>query len=95
MSNEREAKRISGHSELDAKSICYWRAKDGLDGHAGKDVWLLYLPGCGLGDLSNHTVTEHEDGKISVTPSILVTGHEDGKSTQVHGYLTNGVWRDC
>lgn len=88
-------KRISGYSELDTKSICYWRAKNGEDGHSGEDVWLLYIPKCGLGNLKNHSVTEHEDGTITVTPSILVTGHDSGATTEVHGYLTRGVWRDC
>ncbi len=80
------AKRISGYSELDDTSYCYFKIED---------IWYLYLPGCGLGNLANHKVEEHEDGTISVTPSILVTGHDSGKQTQVHGYLTRGEWKDC
>ncbi len=49
--------------------------------------------GC-LGDgqgVHGHKVTEHEDGTITVSPSILITRH-DG---QWHGYLERGVWREC
>lgn len=40
-------------------------------------------------NLSAHKVVEHEDGTITVSPSILVTGH-DGSW---HGFLERGVWR--
>ena len=79
------ARRISGFENLDEAEACYWKA----DG-----VWLLYLPGCGIGKLSAHTVTEHEDGTITATPSILMTGHKDGTPAQKHGYLTRGEWSD-
>lgn len=81
-----EAKRIKGFEELDSNAICYWKASD---------RWMLYFPRCGVGDLSLHTVTEHEDGTITVTPSILTKGHDNGKQTTVHGYLTKGVWNPC
>ena len=38
-----------------------------------------------------HIVTEHEDGTITVAPSILITRH-DGSW---HGFLERGVWREC
>jgi hypothetical protein len=44
-----------------------------------------------MGDLSGHEVTEHEDGTISVSPSILIN---DGRS-EWHGYLRRGVWETC
>jgi hypothetical protein len=80
------AKRISGMAELDDSAICYWKA----DGN-----WLLYLPGCGVGNLRNHAVEEHDDGTISANPSILVFGHDNGKPVRRHGYLTRGEWNDC
>lgn len=46
----------------------------------------------GIGSLSLHTVTEHEDGTITVSLSILITGHH-GK--QWHGWLTRGVWSEA
>lgn len=39
------------------------------------------------GSLIDHTIVEHEDGTITVTPSIL-----DPRPGGYHGYLTNGVW---
>ena len=44
-----------------------------------------------LACLRKHEVTEHEEGTITVSPSILVTGAE---GMQWHGYLERGVWRD-
>ena len=81
-----QAKRINGYPELNDQEMCYWKESG---------IWWLYLPGCGIGNLSNHTITEHEDGTITVHPSILVTGHDKGERTQRHGYLERGVWRDC
>jgi hypothetical protein len=37
------------------------------------------------------SIIEHEDGTISVTPSILVTNHLGSW----HGYLTQGIWKEC
>ncbi len=56
------------------------------------DEWFAMCPSEKrlLANLSAHEVIEHEDGTITVSPSILVTGH-DG---QWHGYLERGVWRE-
>lgn len=62
-------------------------------GEYGKDkrgAWMARAPRGHLGDLSNHDVTEHEDGTITVSPSIQIT---DGDG-QWHGYLERGVWRE-
>ncbi len=71
-------------------------------GEYGKDsdgLWYCVPPGkepfefmgC-LGDgASHHKVTEHEDGAITVSPSILISSH----SGSWHGYLERGVWRTC
>lgn len=40
--------------------------------------------------LVTHSIVEHEDGTITVSPSILVTGGEEW-----HGYLERGIWRSC
>jgi hypothetical protein len=42
------------------------------------------------GNLSGHSVVEHEDGTITVSPSILITEPNVG---QWHGFLERGVWR--
>jgi len=60
----------------------------------GKDnagTWYARPPGCHTGSLRNHQVTEHDDGTITVSPSILVTD----ATCQWHGYLVKGEWRKC
>lgn len=67
------------------------------EGEYGKEkdgTWYARPPGCHAGTLVNHEVTEHEDGTITVSPSILITwGDTDGKH-QWHGYLERGIWRE-
>lgn len=55
-------------------------------------IWMACTPNGYLGDLSEHEVTEHEDGSISVEPSIDVG--MDGRSLW-HGYLRRGKWETC
>lgn len=43
-------------------------------------------------NLSRHEVVEHEDGTITVTPSILIRA---GALGEWHGYLERGVWRSA
>lgn len=81
-----QAKRVGSLGEIDEAVVCYFH-------HEGE--WWIYLPCCGAGRLPNHTIEEHDDRTISVTPSILLTGHKDGERTQRHGYLTRGVWNEC
>lgn len=57
----------------------------------GRRVWMARTPNGHLGDLSAHDVTEHDDGTISVSPSILVSNPREGELW--HGYLERGVWR--
>lgn len=46
-----------------------------------------------LANLGGHQVVEHEDGTITVSPSILVS---KGPNNPVwHGFLERGVWREC
>jgi hypothetical protein len=81
-----QAERIAGYEDLDDTKYCYFKAGN---------FWYLYIPGCGLGSLEDHQVTEHEDGTITVSPSILVTGHARGGPFQRHGFLERGIWRDA
>lgn len=60
----------------------YWRRND---------RWYCITPVGQFGDLSKHAIAEHEDGTITVSPSILVTG--GGESW--HGFLECGLWREC
>lgn len=64
------------------------------EGDYGKDMhgwWEARPPGSHVGCLRKHDVVEHEDGTITVSPSILI---DDGRS-QWHGYLQRGVWKPC
>lgn len=54
--------------------------------------WYAVPPGTDLvANLSSHQITEHGDGTISVSPSILVG---DGRASW-HGFLRNGVFEEC
>lgn len=48
------------------------------------------------GALGKHDVTEHEDGTITASPSILVqtTWGPERTPHEWHGYLERGVWRE-
>lgn len=69
----------------------YWREVD--EGGSHIDWWIVApresrpVPS----RISLHTVTEHEDGSITASPSILVNF---GGNTSWHGYLERGVWRE-
>lgn len=63
----------------------YWR-----DPH-GK--WMAMTPNGMLAGLGLHRVTEHEDGTITVCPSIAT--RQPGMALSFHGYLENGAWREC
>jgi hypothetical protein len=59
-------------------------------------IWLACSPNGHTGNLAAHTVTEHEDGTITVSPSILISTRRDGKDIELfHGYLERGVWREA
>jgi hypothetical protein len=45
-------------------------------------------PKASMGVISEHTIVEHEDKTISVTPSILMAG-------VWHGFLIKGEWSEC
>lgn len=47
--------------------------------------WWVRPPGSSSGPLFEHTVVEHEDGTITVDPSIM--------DDDVHGYLIRGEWK--
>lgn len=68
----------------------YWLDEDG--------TWSVCTPNGRIGSLANHTVTEHEDKTITVSPSILVysrPAHGDvNERPGWHGFLEHGVWRE-
>lgn len=55
----------------------------------GDDNWYAVPPDTDLvANLSAHKIEEHEDGTITVAPSILV---QNGKESW-HGFLKRGLW---
>lgn len=60
-----------------------WYARLGIselpNGGYGKDsagIWCVVTPNGRYGSLANHSVVEHDDGTITVSPSILVPAIE-------------------
>lgn len=79
-----QAKRVDTFDDREGTKVCYWK-------HQNR--WFITFPDSDLmGDLSLHKVEEHEDGTITVTPSIKVW---NGRGQERHGYLTKGVWNEC
>lgn len=52
----------------------------------------LYVkdPAGNLGYIGKHTITEHEDGTVTLSPSVLF----DLGPHPWHGYLVRGVWNE-
>lgn len=63
----------------------------GIDPRDG--LWKCCPPGHLVGNLANHSVEAHEDGTITVTPSILITAYDNDCEIKWHGYLERGIWR--
>ena len=67
----------------------YWLEADG--------TWRVKTPN-GMGGVlgrSNHHVVEHDDGTITVSPSILVDRPHRSTPMTWHGYLEHGAWREA
>lgn len=64
-------------------------------------VWWVYPPkdGCGPVRLDGWSITEHGDGSITVSPSIFVNPPQvvrvNKDAPSWHGYLEQGIWREC
>lgn len=55
--------------------------------------WHGCTPNGQMANLSAHRVAEHEDGTITVSPSILIS---DLTGLRLwHGFLERGIWREC
>lgn len=66
----------------------------------GQRVLYGCTPNGVVGNCARHEVTEHDDGTVTVSPSILVHAvrrPSDGAevSPEWHGYLERGVWRSA
>jgi hypothetical protein len=71
------------------------RLQPGDYGKGADDVWYCHPPSvdkeAAPGCLLAHRITEHEDGTITVEPSILV----ESSLGSWHGYLRRGEWVEC
>lgn len=84
-----QAKRVANYGDRSASAVSYWKRSESGE-------WYIHWPEGLLGGLANHSVTEHDDGTITVTPSILTTGtDQNGAPLQRHGFLTKGIWEEC
>jgi hypothetical protein len=85
---EHEGTRLpDGTGWFDAEPGDYWRIR-----RDGEWLWKATDPVYGMvAALDEHEVTEHDDGTITVSPSILIHGGERMKD-EFHGYLKHGVW---
>lgn len=75
--------KLAGIAHGDYKKVTY------ADGSVH---WYCCPPRGAAGVLDNHQITEHEDGTITVSPSILLPS--DNPAGAWHGYLEYGVWRE-
>lgn len=83
-----KGRRILGYGPLcDPEPGDYWFVE--RDGHR---VLMVVAPNGLMGDCSRHDVTEHEDGTVTVSPSIFAQGGP-GMANEWHGWLERGVWR--
>ena len=71
------------------------RLAEGDYGKGADGIWYARPPGVPMRSSENHEVTEHEDGTISVSPSILVQEEFGVHTVSWHGFLEHGVWRSC
>lgn len=54
--------------------------------------WFCKTPNGHGGNLNAHDVIEHDDGTITVSPSILVSDHT---GELWHGWLRAGIWSEA
>jgi hypothetical protein len=95
--------------DIGGNDVVPWFLKPGeytvRHGQDGQPVaWVVTPNGHGPARLEGWDLTEHEDGTITVSPSILAhppTGHDRSRGVRVleyssawHGYLERGVWRE-
>lgn len=59
--------------------------------------WYGKTPNGESCNLQHHKTVEHEDGTITVSPSIMISyvHPEKGRVELWHGWLERGYWRSC
>jgi hypothetical protein len=68
-----------GYHTFDSVAGDYWKTPEG--------DWEIRDPLGVIGGIGDHKVEEHEDGTITVSPSI-----QDPNPGGWHGYLERGIW---
>ena len=63
----------------------YCKVPNGVDPR-GPGVWYAVAPDGKAGAIVSHQVVEHDDGTITVSPSLVMP-------SGWHGWLEHGVWR--
>lgn len=89
-----QGRRINdGFRIFDSEAGDYWRQWGGTTEEPEKPgEWMVRTPDNKVGSIRGHSVEEHEDGTITVSPSILCTKTDHGHDW--HGFLERGVWRE-
>lgn len=72
----------------------YHVLKLGEYGKGADGIWYGRAPRGGISNLAKHRVTEHDDGTISVEPSIEMNKSSSNPEKYWHGFLEQGVWRE-
>lgn len=75
---------VEGWPGQDAQPGDYCRVPAGVDPRG--EVWYAMAPNGHIGALVTHDVVEHDDGTITVAPSIVMP-------LGWHGWLDHGVWK--
>lgn len=85
-----KGRRVECPYAADGALVADWPVPGDFFLYAGQG-WRGVTPNGVEANLVAHTVTEHEDGTITVAPSIKAGDHEHG---EWHGFLERGVWRE-
>lgn len=97
-------RRLREGDNLTVRPGDYWLATD-RNPRMRPGTWIVAVPAkrpdggpydspvLGTLDPANHSVIEHEDGTITVSPSLVLT-RPDG-SEAYHGWLKAGVWSEA
>lgn len=96
MSDTMQGVRVDHPPEVADDQYPFPFLKSGQYGKHRRGTWYCIPPNRDpfgfVGNLSRHDIVEHEDGTITVSPSILITVNNVG---EWHGYLEKGMWREC
>lgn len=74
------------HDKPEVQPGDYWKS--------ARSVFEACAPNGDIGRIKTHKVIEHEDGTITVSPSLIFPKPGDTTTnTGWHGWLERGIWR--